>query len=129
MFARRQSAVSAAALLFVLAVAAVSCPLRAQDTARRVPWPSADQPAYPVSPYHGMVDGNGRIIPCRCRFQGQEFAVGEEVCMSTHLGVLMTRCDLMQNNTSWVPTNTPCTISRAPSPAGGGASHFAQAQF
>lgn len=33
--------------------------------------------------------------------------------MSTHLGVVMTRCDLMLNNTSWVPTDTPCTISRA----------------
>ena len=79
-----------------------------------MPWPSADQPAYPTSPYHGMINGDGQVIPCRCRFQGHEFRVGEEVCMSTHLGVVMTRCDLMQNNTSWVPTARACTISRAP---------------
>jgi hypothetical protein len=84
-----------------------------------MPWPSADKPAYPTSPYHGVLDGNGQVIPCRCRFQEHEFRVGEEVCMSTHVGVVIARCDLLQNNTSWVPTGTPCTISRAPGTAAG----------
>ena len=61
-----------------------------------------------------MVDGNGRVIPCRCRFGGQEFRVGEEVCMSTPSGVVLARCDLLQNNTSWVPMHTPCTVSLGP---------------
>lgn len=34
--------------------------------------------------------------------------------MSTHQGVVLTRCDLLLNNTSWVPTATACTISQAP---------------
>ncbi len=71
-------------------------------------------PAYEGSPFRGVRDGNGRIIPCRCRFQGREFRLGETVCMSTHVGTVITRCDLLQNNTSWVPTGTACTISRAP---------------
>ena len=76
------------------------------------PWPAPDRPAWPSSPFHGMRDGDGQIIPCRCRFQGQEYRLGEEVCMSTHTGIVLTRCDLLLNNTSWIPTGTPCTISR-----------------
>jgi hypothetical protein len=34
--------------------------------------------------------------------------------MSTAVGVVLARCDLMLNNTSWVPTSTACTISLAP---------------
>ena len=74
----------------------------------------SDAPAYLTSPYHRANDGNGRIIPCRCRFQGQEFRLGEVVCMSTHVGVVLARCDLMLNNTSWVPTETACATSQAP---------------
>lgn len=88
-------------------------PARVSADERALPWPSPDRPAWQTSPYHGVTDGNGQIIPCRCRFRDHEYRLGEEVCMSTHLGVVMTRCDLLQNNTSWVPTTTPCTISRA----------------
>lgn len=31
--------------------------------------------------------------------------------MATAVGVVMARCDLMLNNTSWIPTQTPCTLS------------------
>ncbi len=34
--------------------------------------------------------------------------------MSTHVGVVLARCDLLLNNTSWVPTDTACTISLGP---------------
>jgi hypothetical protein len=68
-----------------------------------------------TSPWHGVIDGAGRVIPCRCRFQGQEYRLGERVCMQTHLGTVLTRCDLFMNNTSWVPTNEACSISGAPS--------------
>jgi hypothetical protein len=74
-------------------------------------WPTADEPAWPTSPYHGARDGDGRIIPCRCRFEGREFRLGEQVCMSSPSGNVMTRCDLIQNNTSWVPTGTACVSS------------------
>jgi len=75
--------------------------------------PSTDTPAWPTSPYHGVIDGAGKRIPCRCRFQGTAFKLGDTVCMSTHLGVQLARCDLALNNTSWVPTGVPCTMSRA----------------
>jgi hypothetical protein len=67
-----------------------------------------------TSPWHGAIDGFGQIIPCRCRYRGQEYRLGEVVCMQTHVGTVMTRCDLFINNTSWIPTTDACTISRAP---------------
>ena len=82
---------------------------RAEDAAPRRPnWPSSE--------YHGKIDGNGNAIPCRCLFRGQSFKLGTTVCMSTHKGTVLAECDLVQNNTSWVPTDEPCTISSVKSP-------------
>jgi hypothetical protein len=81
-----------------------------------LPTPTADTPAWPTSPYHGVIDGDGRRIPCRCRFQGTGFRLGDTVCMNTHQGIQLARCDLILNNTSWIPTGVPCTMSRAPVP-------------
>ena len=89
----------------------------AQAPAPASPPAVAGQPNYLTSPYHGMRDGDGRIIPCRCRFDGRDYRLGEIVCMSTHLGTVMTRCDIELNNTSWIPTSTPCEVSRLPDPA------------
>lgn len=61
-----------------------------------------------------MMNGYGQVIPCRCRYQGQEYRLGEVVCMQTHTGTVLTRCDLFMNNTSWIPTTDACTVSRAP---------------
>ena len=100
--------IAAAALLTVTGLLAVSLGFAAE--------PGAAEPNYLTSPYHGMRDGNGRIIPCRCRFQGRDYPVGEIVCMSTHLGTVLTRCDLAQNNTTWIPSNVACEVSDARSP-------------
>lgn len=70
-------------------------------------------PAWPSSPFHGVISGaTGEPIPCRCRFKGNAYRLGDTVCMATHLGVQLARCDLFLNNTSWVPTGVPCTMSR-----------------
>jgi hypothetical protein len=82
-------------------------------------WPSAEAPAWQDSPYHGAIDGDGRIIPCRCRFDGRDFRLGEVVCMATPSGNVQARCDLLLNNTSWVPTGSTCVTSRLD----GGARH------
>jgi hypothetical protein len=71
--------------------------------------------AWPTSPYHGVISGaTGEAIPCRCRYRESDFKLGDTVCMNTHLGVQMARCDLFLNNTSWVPIGVPCTMSRLP---------------
>ena len=72
-------------------------------------------PAWPSSPFHGVIDGaTGQPIPCLCRYQGISYRLGDTVCMNTHLGRQLTRCDLFLNNTSWVPTGVPCTTSARP---------------
>jgi len=72
-------------------------------------------PAWPSSPFHGVIDGaTGQPIPCLCRYQGVAYRLGDTVCMNTHLGRQLTRCDLFLNNTSWVPTGVPCTTSTLP---------------
>ncbi len=103
-----------ARLAFVMGVALVvlADPAAAQQSSRPGVVPVSDKPNYPGSPYHGAIDGNGNPIPCRCRFQGRDFRLGEIVCMSTHVGTVLTRCDLADNNTSWIPSDTPCVISR-----------------
>jgi hypothetical protein len=50
-------------------------------------------------------------IPCICLFQGRQFHLGDIVCMQTHLGTVLTRCELVLNNTSWMPSQQPCEIS------------------
>lgn len=60
------------------------------------------------SPHHAVIDGWGRTIPCRCRFNGKAYKLGEIVCMKTHVGTVLTRCDIFENNTSWIPSRQPC---------------------
>ena len=99
------------ALRFVgaaLAVLVVAWPVAADQRAQQ-------QEVWRTSPFHGVVSGaTGLPIPCLCRYRGRQFQVGERVCMQTQNGIVITRCDLFLNNTTWVPTDEACTISRAP---------------
>ena len=90
-------------------------PSRAVDEAGGGAAAGVPPPAWPSSPFHGVISGaTGEPIPCRCRFRDSDFKLGETVCMNTHLGVQLARCDLFLNNTSWVPIGVPCTMSRLP---------------
>jgi hypothetical protein len=100
--------------LCLLAAVAACLAMPAPAARTEAPAGSAAAPAWPTSPYHGVIDGAGKRIPCRCRFQGTLYGLGDTVCMNTYLGVQLARCDLALNNTSWVPTGVPCTMSRAP---------------
>ena len=74
--------------------------------------PSADVEAWRTSPFHGALDGaTGNPIPCLCRYRDRKFNLGDKVCLATPNGVMLARCDLAQNNTSWVPTDEACTMS------------------
>ena len=94
-------------------VIALLDPTGAVEQSGAGPENSGQLPAWPTSPYHGVISGaTGEPIPCRCRFQGTAYRLGDTVCMTTHLGVQFARCDLFLNNTSWIPTGEPCTMSR-----------------
>jgi hypothetical protein len=98
--------VAAELALAVLAAASAGEPAPRNTTA------DAPPPAWPTSPFHGVISGaTGEPIPCRCRFKGGAYRLGDTVCMATHLGVQLARCDLILNNTSWVPTGVPCSMS------------------
>jgi hypothetical protein len=104
------SAAVLAALLLVLRGPAV-----AVEPAGGEKGTSAPVEEWRTSPFHGVISGaTGEPIPCRCRFQGTAYRLGDTVCMNTHLGTQLARCDLFLNNTSWVPTGVPCTMSRRP---------------
>ena len=76
---------------------------------------SGPPPARVTAPGQERAAGaTGEPIPCRCRFRGNAYRLGDTVCMTTHLGVQLARCDLFLNNTSWVPTGVPCTMSLLP---------------
>lgn len=76
------------------------------DTGQEVP--GLPPASFPTSPHRGVIDGSGRVIPCRCRFNGKAYQLGEIVCMRTHVGTVLTRCDIFGNNTSWMPSHQPC---------------------
>jgi hypothetical protein len=62
-----------------------------------------------------VIDGwTGLPIPCRCLYQGKSYELGDIVCMRTHVGIVMTRCERFLNHTAWMPTSEPCTISGFP---------------
>lgn len=70
--------------------------------------------AWRSSPFHGVPNAaTGNKIPCVCVYRGREYRLGESICMNTHMGTVVTRCDLSLNNTTWAPTEEPCTVSRA----------------
>jgi hypothetical protein len=103
----RRLATLAAAALVVTAGAA-----RAVDPATNAA-SNAPPPAWPSSPFRDMVDGvTGLPIPHVCRSGGQTFKLGDTVCVNTYRGVQLARCDLLLNNTSWVPIGVPCNMNR-----------------
>jgi hypothetical protein len=74
--------------------------------------PTATEPAWPSSPFHRATSGaTGNPIPCLCRYRDRKYNLGDKVCLQTPNGVMLARCDLFLNNTSWVPTDEACTIS------------------
>jgi len=48
------------------------------------------------------------IIDCTCRYRGQDYMVGESVCIRGNLAV----CETFLNNTSWSISKTPCPVAR-----------------
>jgi hypothetical protein len=92
---------------------AVGIHAAAAQSANPPPGPSkpAGEAEWKSSPFHGVIGGDGKVIPCRCLYRGTAYKLGEKVCMTTPSGSVMTECDLRQNNTSWVPTDEVCTTS------------------
>jgi hypothetical protein len=97
-------------LCVVMAIGSEAMAQQAATSEGTVQEPQGLPPAnWPTSPHRGVIDGwTGKPIPCRCRFNGKAYRLGEIVCMQTHVGTVLTRCDIFENNTSWIPSRQPC---------------------
>ena len=60
----------------------------------------------PVSVAEGV-----RPIECRCRANGQNFALGERTCLLTPDGYRLDQCRMIQNVTSWRVEPDSCVMS------------------
>lgn len=63
-------------------------------------------------------DGVGAMsaIPCTCRFAGNDYALGQKVCIRGQEAT----CDRVLNNTSWQFSDNPCMKLSARMPARNG---------
>jgi hypothetical protein len=61
-------------------------------------------------------------VSCTCRYQGQDFGLGDSICLKSADGLRMATCEMVLNNTSWKMSNAPCPVTQwnrhdAPRPA------------
>lgn len=53
-------------------------------------------------------------IDCTCRFGGENFQLGDIVCLKGPDGPRLAQCDMMLNNTSWRPLSEGCPVGQLP---------------
>lgn len=53
-------------------------------------------------------------VPCTCRFQGQDYQLGDKICLNLPNGPQQAECGFVLNNTSWNMTGTSCLYSEIP---------------
>jgi hypothetical protein len=49
---------------------------------------------------------------CTCRFFGQDYHLGETVCLRGPDGLRLARCSMLLNNTTWTPLKQECPTTR-----------------
>lgn len=53
-------------------------------------------------------------IDCTCRYRGEDYQIGEQVCLKGPDGPSVATCGMTLNNTSWKFTKSPCPYALAP---------------
>ncbi len=51
------------------------------------------------------------VVDCTCRHRGEDFHIGETICIRSAEGLNLAVCSMVLNNTSWKVTRTPCPSS------------------
>ena len=64
-----------------------------------------------VLPAQSAWSQNGKI-PCRCRTPQGTVPLGSSICLRYNGSMVMARCEMVLNNTSWTFTTTPCPTAR-----------------
>lgn len=62
--------------------------------------------------------GSNPGIDCTCRYKGQDYRLGQMVCLRSPAGPQMARCGMVLNNTSWQFTGRFCAVSLQNAPSG-----------
>lgn len=55
---------------------------------------------------------SAQSISCTCRYQGEDYGLGESICLKSPGGMKMATCSMVLNNTSWKLSNAPCPLSQ-----------------
>ncbi|MCV0425880.1 MAG: hypothetical protein K5905_10430 [Roseibium sp.] len=55
--------------------------------------------------------GHAQNISCTCRYQGEDYGLGESICLKSSDGLKMATCEMVLNNTSWQISNAPCPLT------------------
>jgi hypothetical protein len=50
-------------------------------------------------------------VNCTCRYQGEDFGIGDSICLKGSDGLKMATCSMVLNNTSWQFSNAPCPLT------------------
>ncbi|ADZ70775.1 hypothetical protein SL003B_2350 [Polymorphum gilvum SL003B-26A1] len=56
----------------------------------------------------------GPEIDCTCRYRGQDFHLGDIVCLKSPDGPRLAQCSMALNNTSWQFLDAPCPLALTP---------------
>lgn len=59
----------------------------------------------------GAVTAAAQNVSCTCRYQGQDYGIGESICLKGSNGMRMATCAMVLNNTSWKFSNAPCPLT------------------
>jgi len=54
---------------------------------------------------------SAQTVSCTCRYQGQDYGLGESICLKSPNGLRMATCAMVLNNTSWKFTSAPCPLT------------------
>lgn len=66
---------------------------------------AATEPTQATNPgTNGAVHTINETVPCNCVYRGVRFDLGDQVCLNNR----MATCSMVQNNTSWSFSSSPC---------------------
>lgn len=65
--------------------------------------------------FAGLIAGStaavAQNVSCTCRYKGQDYGLGESICLKGSDGLRMATCAMVLNNTSWELSNAPCPLT------------------
>jgi hypothetical protein len=67
---------------------------------------------YSGSSFSGGTSVSAQTVSCTCRYKGQDYGLGESICLKSPEGLRMATCAMVLNNTSWKFSSAPCPLTQ-----------------